>query len=198
MSQITGFFSDLKTSFDSLSQSIQSFLDTVGVITSFLKILFSIVPLDLFLVIIFSLVLVFLFNTISPTTSRFNYTLGVLVVSILRSFFHHSLSQTWNLGPVLLTAFYLLLPAYFFFLIRLGFVFSKKLYRRKNSIHPKDLESGLLNVQKSFQKLMAEGYSMLYSSDSRTVSDPNSLKDQIEDLDRTLQGLRNVINRNKE
>ncbi|RHX87802.1 hypothetical protein DLM78_02115 [Leptospira stimsonii] len=97
-----------------------------------------------------------------------------------------------------MTAFYLLLPAYFFFLIRLGFVFSKKLYRRKNSIHPKDLESGLLNVQKSFQKLMAEGYSMLYSSDSRTVSDPNSLKDQIEDLDRTLQGLRNVINRNKE
>lgn len=50
MSQITDFFSELKTSFDNLSQSIQSFLNTIEAIRSFLKILFSIVPLDLFLV----------------------------------------------------------------------------------------------------------------------------------------------------
>ncbi|WP_167883259.1 hypothetical protein [Leptospira adleri] len=197
MSQITGFFSDLKTSFDSLSQSIQSFLETVGVITSFLKIVFSIVPLDLFLVLIFSLVLVFLFNTISPSTSRFNYTLGILIVSILRAFFHQSISQTWNLGPVFLTAFYLLIPAYFFFLLRFGFVFLKKLYRRKNSIRPKDLDNALANLQKSFQNLMANGYSKLYASDSQTLDDPDSLKEQIEDLERTLQGLKNVLDSKK-
>ncbi|AOP35769.1 hypothetical protein A0128_19145 [Leptospira tipperaryensis] len=198
MSQITGFFSDLKTSFDSLSQSIQSFLETVGVITSFLKILFSIVPLDLFLVLIFSLILVFLFNTISPSTSRFNYTLGVAIVSVLRSFFHHSISQTWNLGPVLLTAFYLLMPAYFFFLLRIGFVFLKKFYQRKKSIHPNDLESALANVQKSFQNLMANGYAKLYVSDSKTISDPNSLKEHIEEMERTVQGLKNILNSKKE
>ncbi|WP_165781697.1 hypothetical protein [Leptospira adleri] len=197
MSQITGFFSDLKTSFDSLSQSIQSFLETVGVITSFLKIVFSIVPLDLFLVLIFSLVLVFLFNTISPSTSRFNYTLGILIVSILRAFFHQSISQTWNLGPVFLTAFYLLIPAYFFFLLRFSFVFLKKLYRRKNSIRPKDLDNALANLQKSFQNLMANGYSKLYASDSQTLDDPDSLKEQIEELERTLQGLKNVLDSKK-
>ncbi|MBM9499558.1 hypothetical protein JWG44_04750 [Leptospira sp. 201903071] len=198
MSQITGFFSDLKTSFDGLSQSIQSFLETVGVITSFLKILFSIVPLDLFLVLIFSLVLVFLFNTISPGTSRLNYTLGVLIVSVLRSFFHHSISQTWNIGPVLLTAFYLLIPAYFFFILRFGFVFWRKLYQRKNKIHPKDLESALNNIQKTFQNLMANGYAKLYASDSKTISDPNSLKEDMEELERSIQGLKNILNKKKE
>ncbi|MBM9576738.1 hypothetical protein JWG45_06170 [Leptospira sp. 201903070] len=198
MSQITGFFSDLKTSFDSLSQSIQSFLETVEVITSFLKILFSIVPLDLFLVLIFSLVLVFLFNTISPSTSRSNYTLAVLIVSVLRTFFHHSISQTWNVVPVLLTAFYLLFPAYFFFFLRFGFAFWKKLIRKNNMIRPKDLESALNNIQKSFQNLMAKGYSKLYISDSKTISDPNSLKEPLEDLERALQGLKNILNDKKE
>jgi hypothetical protein len=198
MSQITGFFSDLKTSFDGLSQSIQSFLETVEVITSFLKILFSIVPLDLFLVLIFSLVLVFLFNTISPSTSRSNYTLAVLMVSVLRTFFHHSISQTWNVVPVLLTAFYLLFPAYFFFFLRFGFAFWKKLIRKNNMIRPKDLESALNNIQKSFQNLMAKGYSKLYISDSKTISDPNSLKEPLEDLERALQGLKNILNDKKE
>ncbi|TGM53644.1 hypothetical protein EHQ97_17415 [Leptospira adleri] len=139
----------------------------------------------------------FLFNTISPSTSRFNYTLGILIVSILRAFFHQSISQTWNLGPVFLTAFYLLIPAYFFFLLRFGFVFLKKLYRRKNSIRPKDLDNALANLQKSFQNLMANGYSKLYASDSQTLDDPDSLKEQIEDLERTLQGLKNVLDSKK-
>ncbi|EMY77230.1 hypothetical protein LEP1GSC060_3012 [Leptospira weilii serovar Ranarum str. ICFT] len=197
MSQITDFFSDLKTSFDNLSQSIQSFLDTIGVITSFLKILFSIVPLDLFLVLIFTLVLVFLFNTISPTTSRFNYTFGVLIVSTFRVFFHKTLSQTWNLGPVLLTAIYLLIPAYSVFLFRFGFSFLKNIRRRKNELNPKDFEIGLMNIQKSFHSLMAKGYGEIHSADKKAVLDRDLLKEQVADLERTIQGLKNLLNSDK-
>ncbi|WP_167882745.1 hypothetical protein [Leptospira kmetyi] len=198
MSQITGFFSDLKTSFDSLSQSIQSFLDTIGVITSFLKILFSIVPLDLFLVLIFSLLIVYLFNTISPSTSRSNYTLAVLIVSTLRAFFHNAVSQTWNLGPVLWTALYLLIPAYSVFLIRWSFSFLKTTYQRRNALNPKDFESGLNKLQKSFHDLMAKAYGELSSSDSKKPLDRSLLKEQVEELERSVQGLKTLIDSKKE
>ncbi|WP_167882621.1 hypothetical protein [Leptospira kmetyi] len=198
MSQITGFFSDLKTSFDSLSQSIQSFLDTIGVITSFLKILFSIVPLDLFLVLIFSLLIVYLFNTISPSTSRSNYTLAVLIVSTLRAFFHNAVSQTWNLGPVLWTALYLLIPAYSVFLIRWSFSFLKTTYQRRNALNPKDFESGLNKLQKSFRDLMAKAYGELSSSDSKKPLDRSLLKEQVEELERSIQGLKTLIDSKKE
>ncbi|XDD50217.1 hypothetical protein AB3N59_17990 [Leptospira sp. WS92.C1] len=194
MSQITGFFADLKTSFDSLSQSIQSFLDTIGVITSFLKILFSIVPLDLFLVLIFSLILVFLFNTISPSTSRLNYTLGVIIVSTIRSFFHHSISQSWNVGPVFLTAFYLLVPAYSMYLIRILFLFLRKSYRKKNTLNPKDLETALIQLQKSFHNLMADGYRELSFSNSDSITDANRLQNQLEDLEQSIQGMKKILN----
>ncbi len=126
MRQITGFFSELKTSFDNLSQSIQSFLNTIEAIRSFLKILFSIIPLEHFLVLIFSQVHVYLFNTISPTTTRLNYTLGVLIISVHRAIFHQTLSQTWKLGPVSLTAIFLLTPAYFVSSLRFGILNFKK------------------------------------------------------------------------
>ncbi|MCG6169696.1 hypothetical protein LFX25_17790 [Leptospira sp. FAT2] len=193
MSQITGFFSDLKTSFDSLSQSIQSFLDTIGVITSFLKILFSIVPLDLFLVLIFSLVLVFLFNTISPSTSRLNYTLGVLIVSTIRSFFHQSLSQTWNLGPVLLTAFYLLIPAYSIFLLRFGLGYFHKLYQRKRALDPKNFETALGEIQKSFHGFMAKSYGELHSADANNSLNKSELKESLENLEKAVQGLKRLL-----
>ncbi|AXR60016.1 hypothetical protein [Leptospira mayottensis] len=198
MSQITDFFLDLKTSFNNLSQSIQSFLDTIGMITSFLKILFSIVPLDLFLVLIFSLILVFLLNTISPTTSRLNYTLSVLVVSTLRVFFHKSISQTWNLGPILLTAIYLLIPAYSVLLFRFVFFSLKKFYKKKRELNPKDFENGLMNIQKSFHNLMAKGYEELHSTDKKLYLDGNVLKEQVTDLERTIQGLKNLLDSKKE
>ncbi|EKR73178.1 hypothetical protein [Leptospira noguchii] len=197
MSQITDFFSELKTSFDNLSQSIQSFLNTIEAIRSFLKILFSIVPLDLFLVLIFSLVLVYLFNTISPTTTRLNYTLGVLIVSALRVFFHQTLSQTWNLGPVFLTAIFLLAPAYFVSLLRFGFYFLKKIQKRKNEFNPKDFETGLNHIQKSFYNLMAKGYEELHSTNGKPFSDFSSLKEQIAELERTIQGLKNLLDSEK-
>ncbi|MBE8365031.1 hypothetical protein [Leptospira borgpetersenii] len=198
MSQITDFFLDLKTSFNSLSQSIQSFLDTIGLITSFLKILFSIVPLDLFLVLIFSLILVFLLNTISPTTSRLNYTLSVLVVSTLRVFFHKSISQTWNLGPVFLTAIYLLIPAYSVLLFRFVFFSLKRFYKKKRELSPKDFENGLMNIQESFHNLMAKGYEELHSTDKKLYLDGNVLKEQVRDLERTIQGLKNFLDSKKE
>ncbi|EMM85704.1 hypothetical protein LEP1GSC039_1865 [Leptospira santarosai str. 2000027870] len=198
MSQITGLFSDLKTSFNNLSQSIQSFLDTIDMITSFLKILFSIVPLDLFLVLIFSLILVFLFNTISPVTNRLNYTLSVLIVSILRGFFHKSISQTWNFGPVFLTAIYLLIPAYSVLLFRFVFFSFKKFYEKKRELDPKDFENGLMNIQKSFHNLMAKGYEELRSTDKKFYLDRNVLKEQISDLERTIQGLKNFLDSKKE
>ncbi|ABJ77367.1 hypothetical protein [Leptospira borgpetersenii] len=198
MSQITDFFLDLKTSFNSLSQSIQSFLDTIGLITSFLKILFSIVPLDLFLVLIFSLILVLLLNTISPTTSRLNYTLSVLVVSTLRVFFHKSISQTWNLGPVFLTAIYLLIPAYSVLLFRFVFFSLKRFYKKKRELSPKDFENGLMNIQESFHNLMAKGYEELHSTDKKLYLDGNVLKEQVRDLERTIQGLKNFLDSKKE
>lgn len=198
MSQITDFFLDLKASFNSLSQSIQSFLDTIGLITSFLKILFSIVPLDLFLVLIFSLILVFLLNTISPTTSRLNYTLSVLVVSTLRVFFHKSISQTWNLGPVFLSAIYLLIPAYSVLLFRFVFFSLKRFYKKKRELSPKDFENGLMNIQESFHNLMAKGYEELHSTDKKLYLDGNVLKEQVRDLERTIQGLKNFLDSKKE
>lgn len=198
MSQITDFFLDLKTSFNNLSQSIQSFLDTIGTITSFLKVLFSIVPLDLFLVLIFSLILVFLLNSISPTTSRLNYTLSILVVSTLRAFLHKSISQTWNLEPVLLTAIYLLIPAYSVFLFRFVFSSLKKFYKKKRELNPKDFENGLMNIQKSFHNLMAKGYEELHSTDKKLYLDSNVLKEQVTDLERTIQGLKNFLDSKKD
>ncbi|ULH28829.1 hypothetical protein [Leptospira weilii] len=198
MSQITDFFLDLKTSFNNLSQSIQSFLDTIETITSFLKVLFSIVPLDLLLVLIFSLILVSLFNTISPTTSRLNYTLSVLIVSTLRVFFHKSISQTWNLGPVFLTAIYLLIPAYSILLFRFVFISLKKSYKKKRELNPKDFENGLMNIQKSFHNLMAKGYEELYSADKKLYLDDNTWKEQVTDLERTIQGLKNFLNSKKD
>ncbi len=197
MSQITGFFSELKTSFDNLSQSIQSFLNTIEAIRSFLKILFSIIPLDLFLVLIFSLILVYLFNTISPTTTRLNYTLGVLIISVLRAFFYQTLSQTWNLGPVSLTAIFLLAPAYLVSSLRFGFYFLKKIQKRKNELNPKNFEAGLNNIQKSFYTLMAKSYEELRSTDGKSSLDLNVLKEQITELERTIQGLKNLLDSEK-
>lgn len=154
--------------------------------------------MDLFLVLIFSLIIVYLFNTVSPTTSRLNYTLAVLIVSVLRAFFHNALSQTWNLGPVLLTVAYLLIPAYSVFLIRFGFSFLKRVYQRKNALNPKNFESSLVNVQKSFHNLMANAYGELHSSDSKVPLDRSVLKEHVEELERNVQGLKNLIDPKKE
>ncbi|TGL66188.1 hypothetical protein EHQ67_17375 [Leptospira kmetyi] len=150
------------------------------------------------MVLIFSLLIVYLFNTISPSTSRSNYTLAVLIVSTLRAFFHNAVSQTWNLGPVLWTALYLLIPAYSVFLIRWSFSFLKTTYQRRNALNPKDFESGLNKLQKSFRDLMAKAYGELSSSDSKKPLDRSLLKEQVEELERSIQGLKTLIDSKKE
>ncbi|PKA03057.1 hypothetical protein CH375_19255 [Leptospira ellisii] len=142
---------------------------------------------------VFSLFLVFLFNTISPNTARINYTLGVLLASIGRSFFHNAVSQTWNVGPVSLGAFYLLLPAYSTFLLRFLLGVAIRSYKRKNALNPKTLEQALSNVQKTFHGLMAEGHRELSKLGSDPILDRNVLKKSLEELELTVSGLKRVL-----
>ncbi|EKQ83484.1 hypothetical protein LEP1GSC064_2469 [Leptospira kirschneri serovar Grippotyphosa str. Moskva] len=96
-----------------------------------------------------------------------------------------------------LTAIFLLAPAYFVSLLRFGFYFLKKIQKRKSEINPKSFETGLNNIQKSFYTLMAKGYEELHSTDGKSSLDLNVFKEQITELERTIQGLKNLIDSEK-
>ncbi|EMO63627.1 hypothetical protein LEP1GSC133_1431 [Leptospira borgpetersenii serovar Pomona str. 200901868] len=55
-----------------------------------------------------------------------------------------------------------------------------------------------MNIQESFHNLMAKGYEELHSTDKKLYLDGNVLKEQVRDLERTIQGLKNFLDSKKE
>lgn len=78
------------------------------------------------------------------------------------------------------------------------FFLVKKVLQKKRELNPKDFENGLMNIQKSFHNLMAKGYEELHSTDKKLYLDGNTLKEQVADLERTIQGLKNFLDSKKD
>ncbi|EMM93480.1 hypothetical protein LEP1GSC158_4703 [Leptospira interrogans serovar Zanoni str. LT2156] len=85
----------------------------------------------------------------------------------------------------------------FCFFITFWILFFKKIQKRKNELNPKNFEAGLNNIQKSFYTLMAKSYEELRSTDGKSSLDLNVLKEQITELERTIQGLKNFLDSEK-
>lgn len=85
----------------------------------------------------------------------------------------------------------------FCFFITFWILFLKKIQKRKNELNPKNFEAGLNNIQKSFYTLMAKSYEELRSTDGKSSLDLNVLKEQITELERTIQGLKNLLDSEK-
>ncbi|TGK37172.1 hypothetical protein EHQ12_14035 [Leptospira gomenensis] len=66
-------------------------------------------------------------------------------------------------------------------------------YKRKNALDPKTLEQGLLNIQKTFHELMAEGHRELSKSGSDPILDRNVLKKSLQELELTVSGLKRIL-----
>ncbi|EMM80459.1 hypothetical protein LEP1GSC037_2180 [Leptospira interrogans str. 2006001854] len=60
------------------------------------------------------------------------------------------MSQTWNLGPVSLTAIFLLTPAYFVSSLRFGFYFLKKFRNEKMNSIQKISKQGSITFKNHF------------------------------------------------
>ncbi|TGK21217.1 hypothetical protein EHO61_05060 [Leptospira fluminis] len=196
MSQITQFFSNLKTDFDRLSQSIDNLVKTYNAIVDFLELVSNIFPLDLVLVLLFSIPLLIVFNSLSPSSPRINYTIAVLAVSGIRSFLQHSISQSWDLFATFKTALILLLPAYGFLVSRFLFGIGRKYRLRKRALAPRNLEESFAFVQSSFRSLTAELYKELESTENRSFVDDKKLLPAVRDLEESLKGFRRTLEGN--
>ncbi|TGK27973.1 hypothetical protein EHQ13_13255 [Leptospira gomenensis] len=55
------------------------------------------------------------------------------------------------------------------------------------------MEQGLLNIQKTFHELMAEGHRELSKSGSDPILDRNVLKKSLQELELTVSGLKRIL-----
>ncbi|TGK11641.1 hypothetical protein EHO60_04910 [Leptospira fletcheri] len=196
MSQITQFFSNLKADFDRLSQSIDNLVKTYNAIVDFLELVSSIFPLDLVLVLLFSIPLLVVFNSLSPSSPRINYTIAVLAVSGIRSFLQHSISESWDLFATVKTAVILLLPAYGFLLSRFLVGIGRRVRLRKRALAPRNLEESFTFVQASFRSLAADLYQELESAGDSSFVDGEKLLPALQNLEESLKGLRRTLEGN--
>ncbi|TGL61006.1 hypothetical protein [Leptospira sarikeiensis] len=193
MNQITQFFSNLKADFDKLNQSVDDLVKTYNAIVHFLDLISNLFPIDLVLVLILSLPLLYVINTLSPSTPRVNYTISVLFVSGLRSFLSHAVIESWEIFAVLKTAAILLLPAYFLVLAKFIFSLFQKYRIRKKALSPKNLESSFISLQKAYHDLSAEIYSELGKVGEKNFADGERFTVKIQELERSISGFKTLI-----
>lgn len=180
-----------------MSQSIDDLVKTYYAIVNFLEIVSNLFPLDLILVLIFSIPLLLVFNSLSPSSPRINYTLAVLLVSGIRIFLQHSISQSWEVFAASKTALILLLPAYGFLLIRFFFVRVRKLISRKKALSPRNLEESLGALQSAYRTLTIEIYSELDSIGSEPVYRKNKFLPALKELEEATIGMRRLLEAGK-
>ncbi|PJZ70023.1 hypothetical protein CH373_12765 [Leptospira perolatii] len=195
MNQITQFFSNLKADFDRLSQSIDDLVKTYNAIVQLLELVSNLFPLDLVLVLLFSIPLLLVLNSLSPSSPRINYTFSVVFVSGLRFFLQYSISQSWNLWPVLKTLLLLLLPAYGLILTKFVFSWVRKFYSRKKALSPANFELGIGRLQTAYRKLIAASYQDL--SDKKSILEdriePSKFYPLLDELELEIKGIRNLL-----
>ncbi|GBF39793.1 hypothetical protein [Leptospira johnsonii] len=193
MNQITQFFSNLKADFDRLNQSVDDLVRTYKAIVHFLDLISNLFPIDLVLVLILSLPLLYVINTLSPSTPRVNYTISVVFISGLRSFLSHTISESWEIFSVTKTALTLLLPAYFFVVVKSGFSLFSKYRIKKKALSPRHLESSFISLQKAYHNLSAEIYSELSKTEGKSFVDGEKFLSKIQDLETSITGLKTLI-----
>ncbi|TGK03073.1 hypothetical protein EHQ53_06355 [Leptospira langatensis] len=193
MNQITQFFSNLKADFDRLNQSVDDLVRTYNAIVQFLDLISNLFPVDLVLVLLLSIPLLYIINTLSPSSPRINYTIAVVFVSGLRSFLSHAIYETWNLFAVSKTAILLLLPAYFLVLLKLLVSWGRRYRIRQKALSPRNLESSFENLQKTYRTLSAEIYSNLSKSETKGFVDGERLLPSIKELEESIAGLKTLI-----
>lgn len=187
----------MKMDFDRLSQSIDDLVKTYYAIVNFLEIVSNLFPLDLVLVLIFSIPLLLVFNSLSPSSPRINYTLAVLLVSGIRTFLQHSISQSWEIFAVSKTALILLLPAYAFLLIRLLFERVQKLVSRKKALSPRNLEESFGALQSAYRTLSIEIYSELDSVGGGPIYRKSKFLPALKELEEATVGMRRLLEKRK-
>ncbi|EMK00124.1 hypothetical protein AB3N61_00470 [Leptospira sp. WS58.C1] len=193
MNQITQFFSNLKADFDRLNQSVDDLVRTYKAIVHFLDLISNLFPVDLVLVLILSLPILYVINTLSPSTPRVNYTISVVFISGLRSFLSHTISESWEIFAVIKTALTLLLPAYFFVVFKFGFSLFRKYKVKKKALSPGHLESSFISLQKAYHDLSAEIYSELGRNEGKGFLDGEKFLPKIQDLETSIIGLKTLI-----
>lgn len=197
MNQITQFFSNLKADFDKLNQSIDELVKTYNAIVHFLDLISNLFPIDLVLVLVISLPILYLINTLSPTTSRTNYSIAVISVSALRSFFAHAIGGSWDLLNVSKTALLLLLPAYGFLVLKAAFQFLQEYRTKKKALRPKNLEASFLSLQNAYHGLSAQIYGSLEKKNDKDFIDPVLFSEKIKSLEDSISGLKDVLSGGK-
>ncbi|PKA17720.1 hypothetical protein [Leptospira haakeii] len=195
MNQITQFFSNLKADFDRLNQSVDDLVKTYKAIVHFLDLISNLFPIDLVLVLLLSLPLLYVINTLSPSTPRTNYTISVLFISGLRSFLSHTISESWEIFAVTKTALILLLPAYILAVFKFGFSLFRKYRIKKKALSPGHLESSFISLQKAYHDLSAEIYSELGKNEGKSFVDGQKFLTKIQDLETSIAGLKTLINK---
>ncbi|MEI1277334.1 hypothetical protein V6Z05_03330 [Leptospira venezuelensis] len=198
MNQITQFFSNLKADFDRLNQSVDDLVKTYKAIVHFLDLISNLFPIDLVLVLILSLPLLYVINTLSPSTPRVNYTISVVFISGLRSFLSHTISESWEIFAVTKTALILLLPAYIFVVLKFGFSLIHKYRIKKKALSPGHLESSFISLQKAYHDLSAEIYSELGKNESKSFIDGQKFLPRIQDLETSISGLKTLIKKSED
>lgn len=193
MNQITQFFSNLKADFDRLNQSVDDLVKTYKAIVHFLDLISNLFPIDLVLVLLLSLPLLYVINTLSPSTPRTNYTISVVFISGLRSFLSHTISESWEIFAVIKTALTLLLPAYFLILTKFGFSLFRKYRVKKKALFPGHLESSFISLQKAYHDLSTEIYSELGKNEGKSFIDGQKFLPKIQDLETSIAGLKTLI-----
>lgn len=176
-----------------MSQSIDDLVKTYYAIVNFLEIVSNLFPLDLVLVLIFSIPLLLVFNSLSPSSPRINYTLAVLLVSGMRTFLQHSISQSWEIFAVSKTALILLLPAYSFLLSRFLFDRLQKFVSRKKALSPRNLEESFEALQSAYRTLSVEIYSELDSVGGGPIYGGSKFLPALTELEESIIGMRRLL-----
>lgn len=139
--------------------SLKEFFEPIKKIFHLIEIFFSIVPFELILLLIFCSLFLILINSISPTTTRMNLSFGVILFSVIWLFLDKTFTQEFHFGRILYTASFVLVPAYFFEIIRFLFKLiqkNRKINSTENLIpHIKEINLQyyeFLNAQTEFSK----------------------------------------------
>ncbi len=173
-------------------------MKTYKAIVQFLDLISNLFPIDLVLVLLLSLPLLYVINTLSPSTPRVNYTISVVFISGLRSLLSHSISGSWEIFAVTKTVLFLLIPAYILVILKFGFSLFHKYRVKKKALSPGHLESSFISLQKAYHDLSAEIYSELGKNEGKGFVDGQKFIQKIQVLENSITGLKTLIKKPEE
>lgn len=193
MSPTKDFLSILQNDYNNFEKYFKSLLKTYSRVYDFIERVIQFIPLEVFVLLFFSLIILILINSVSPSTSKFNFLFAVAAsvgiyflvakVGILnKKRFSDTIDRTF------ISALFLIIPVYSFYFLTSLYKYFIGLYRKRKIASPNSMEKSIFHIQSAYNDLMSEYYSLADNN-----YETNQLKEKIQILQIASDGLLNIL-----